>query len=432
MGSCWHENLTGNPASNLNQLANYCYDAAGNLVLNNTCPGGTFTPTYAYDAENRLSSTAGYTYYYDANGVRMEKSNGTSGTMYRTGPGGEYLTETDLTGSTINEEYIYFNGARIARVDRPSGTVHYYFSDQLNSASTITDPSGTVQERYYYYPYGGLVTSIGSDTNHYKFTGKERDSESNLDYFGARHYASTMGRFMSADRYNVMLTRYNLEAGGLPSEAADAFLYGHIENPQNWNQYAYVRNNPLNLVDPTGAAAIPGGDGHHLIPQAIARTLSSPIARDFANKIATGPPNVAPNAPGFGQAHIEYNAAVEEVLEEAEQTMGDRNSWNIAQWKDVANQILNSSVPAIRNFLDELDQNNPNARAALGAAIAAYRVSAMLAARVIAAALASEIVRMPLIIYVDVKSAFRHPDEEADRRPPHKRCLMTRDGKCVN
>jgi len=235
MGSCWHETLTGNPASNQNQLANYCYDAAGNLVQNSACP--LVTPIYTYDAENRLNTTAGYTYYYDANGERIEKSNGTSGTMYWSGPGGEYLTETDLTGSTINEEYIYLDGERIARVDRPSGTAHYYFSDKLNSASTITDPAGSVQERYYYYPYGGLVTSIGSDSNHYKFTGKERDAESGLDNFEARYYGSSLGRFTSPD-----------------PEQIDGF--DHLSDPQSWNGYAYVHNNPLNATDPDGLDCI--------------------------------------------------------------------------------------------------------------------------------------------------------------------------------
>src|ERR1700757_2761631 len=66
----------------------------------------------------------------------------------------------------------------------------------------------------------------------YKLTGKERDSEPALDYFGARHYASTLGRFMSVDP--VIIT---------PERKLD---------PQQLNRYAYVRNNPLGLVDPTG------------------------------------------------------------------------------------------------------------------------------------------------------------------------------------
>src|SRR5208283_5817975 len=111
--------------------------------------------------------------------------------MYWPGSSG-ILTETDLTGA-INEEYIYFNGERIARVDRPSGTVHYYFSNHLGSASVITDAFGNIQEETDYYPYGGIAYSSGSDPNHYKFTGKERDSESGLDYFGARYYGSSVG-----------------------------------------------------------------------------------------------------------------------------------------------------------------------------------------------------------------------------------------------
>ncbi len=65
----------------------------------------------------------------------------------------------------------------------------------------------------------------------YKFTGKERDSESGLDNFGARYDSSSMGRFMTPDP---------LLNSGRPS------------NPQTWNRYAYAMNNPLNIVDPTG------------------------------------------------------------------------------------------------------------------------------------------------------------------------------------
>jgi RHS repeat-associated protein len=67
----------------------------------------------------------------------------------------------------------------------------------------------------------------------YKFTGKERDSESGLDNFGARYNASSMGRFMSPD-------------------AGEDAGFDHMSDPQSWNGYAYVRNNPTTLTDPDG------------------------------------------------------------------------------------------------------------------------------------------------------------------------------------
>jgi len=65
----------------------------------------------------------------------------------------------------------------------------------------------------------------------YKFTGKERDSESSLDNFGARYNASSMGRFMTPDR---------------------PFADQKPRDQQSWNLYSYVTNNPLRFVDPTG------------------------------------------------------------------------------------------------------------------------------------------------------------------------------------
>jgi RHS repeat-associated protein len=62
-------------------------------------------------------------------------------------------------------------------------------------------------------------------------TGKERDQESGNDYFGARYYASSMGRFMSPDPF---------------------LNSGHPNNPQTWNRYTYGLNNPLVVLDPTG------------------------------------------------------------------------------------------------------------------------------------------------------------------------------------
>jgi RHS repeat-associated protein len=261
-GSCHTETLNAAPATTANRLTGYCYDAAGNLVLNSPCPSGTFTPTYYYDAENRLyNPQALYTYFYDADGVRIRKAaSAPQGTMYWPGPSGQYLMETNGSG-TISEEYIYFSGDRIARIDRPSGTVHYYFSDELQSASLITDPSGNVQERYYYYPYGGIRTSTGSDNNHYLFTGKERDVESGLDMFGARYYGSSLGRFMTPDWANKPIN--------VP--------YANFGNPQSLNLYSYVKNNPTTTRDP---------DGH--CPWCLALAGGGVLA-DEAPLAATGP-----------------------------------------------------------------------------------------------------------------------------------------------
>ena len=69
-----------------------------------------------------------------------------------------------------------------------------------------------------------------------KFTGKERDSESGLDMFGARYYGSSLGRFMTPDWAAKPVT--------VP--------YAHFGNPQSLNLYSYVVNNPTTTADPDG------------------------------------------------------------------------------------------------------------------------------------------------------------------------------------
>lgn len=243
MGSCSTEALSAAPATVQNHLTGLNYDLAGN-VLNDSL-GNAIN----YDAENRIGTDGAYTYAYDADGNRVVKSNGSAGTMYWLGPNGT-LTESSLTGS-ITAEYVFFNGARIARIDKPGTAAKYYFSDKVASSSVITDASGNVLERYFYYPYGGLLTSSGTDSNHYKFDGKERDSESNLDQFGARYYASAIGRFMIPDW----------------AEKPTAVPYAHYGNPQSLNLYTFVQNNPVSLGDPDGHCDPQTGDATNCQPK---------------------------------------------------------------------------------------------------------------------------------------------------------------------
>ncbi len=225
------------PAASNNQISGYCYDIAGNMLGTSPCPSLPYSPFYSYDAENRiriLGFSASPQYLYDGDGKRVIKT-GIGNMLYWTGTGSETLTETNLSG-TPAADYIYFNGKRVARVDLPGGTVRYYFSDHLGTASVVTDNLGVIKDESDYYPYGGERTITDTDSNRYKFTGKERDTESGLDNFGARYDASSMGRFMTPD----------------PVSATPP----HLVNPQRWNMYSYVVNNPLTYVDPDGRDAI--------------------------------------------------------------------------------------------------------------------------------------------------------------------------------
>jgi RHS repeat-associated protein len=352
-GGCSTEPLSMS-ASIKNQLVGISYDAAGN-VLND---GNGNTPTY--DAENRIVTDAGYTYSYDADGARLEKAMGSTGIMYWLGTGGQVLTETDLTG-TINEEYVYLNGARIARVDRPSGMAHLYFSNHLGSASVITDINGNIENQTDYCPYGGICYTSGSDPNRYKFTGKERDSESNLDNFGARYFTSNIGRFFTPDW----------------ADRATAVPYAIFGDPQSLNLYGYVRNNPINRADADGhqcggetwdsktytlnsdtcdnnieglqLKVLMGALGHHGLPKALFKFLKGTNQYKWLNrKFVTGR---LQGEHYFDAAHREYNDAVEKLLDL------DTEEGQAEVARDVVKageKILNSDQPAIKDFLDKM------------------------------------------------------------------------------
>ncbi|HTC93412.1 MAG TPA: RHS repeat-associated core domain-containing protein [Terriglobales bacterium] len=237
-----------------NQVTSWCYDAAGNIVgPSGTCPSYTQPTPQAYenvfDGQNRLTSytvkgtTTTTSYDYDADGQRVSKINPDgSGTLYWYGPGGEALEETDLAGN-MTADYIFAGGKRIARLDLPNPCsltfpVHYYFADHLGSADVITNSdASTIEAETEFYPWGGEhdITDLGID-NHYKFTGKERDPETGLDYFGARYYGSSIGRFITPDWAAKPVT--------VP--------YANFGNPQSLNLYSYVKNNPTTFGDPDG------------------------------------------------------------------------------------------------------------------------------------------------------------------------------------
>ena len=117
-------------------------------------------------------------------------------------------------------------------------TVVYFHTDAVGSVRMTTDTNGQVLQRYDYTPFGEPFPSPPTAETR-QFAGSELDAETQLDYFGARQYLSHTGRFTRAD-----------DPG-----------YGNPFDPQSMNFYAYVRNNPLRFIDPTGhydCPVIPG------------------------------------------------------------------------------------------------------------------------------------------------------------------------------
>jgi RHS repeat-associated protein len=127
--------------------------------------------------------------------------------------------------------------ALLASPTRAEDVVEYFHQDAIGNVRAVTNQAGQVIERHDYLPFGEewcgtQVCGSATPGQPKRFTGKERDSETGLDYFGARYYGSRIGRFTTVDP--VYTWRENLV------------------DPQRWNRYAYVRNNPLRYVDPDG------------------------------------------------------------------------------------------------------------------------------------------------------------------------------------
>ena len=209
------------------------YDGAGNL----TTMGG-----YAlqYDAENRqtqatLNDTT--VYWYDGDGRRVKKQSDT-------GPATAYVYSAD---GELAAEY---GGASQASGEQ------YLVQDHLGSTRMTVNSSGLVQGLHDYLPFGEEIPSgVGGRNGLYgaadgitqKFTGKERGqwAESGLDYFDVRYFSSAQGRFTSPDPLTWQVWQYG-------SDDEKAKFQEFISDPQNFNLYAYVRNNPLKYTDPTG------------------------------------------------------------------------------------------------------------------------------------------------------------------------------------
>ena len=196
---------------------------------------------------------AGDPYIYDAEGNRVAKGsahpvlaggvytlscdttqNGFSQTNAYLNRGGQQLTELTSSDNGAHWAWAHTNvwtGAGLSATYSPNGSqimLNFHFTDWLGTRRVLTDYAGVVQQTCQSFPFGNGESCPTTPTENL-FTGKERDTESGNDYFGARYYASSMGRFLVPD--------WSAKVTPVP--------YAKLDNPQSLNLYAYVGNNPL-------------------------------------------------------------------------------------------------------------------------------------------------------------------------------------------
>jgi RHS repeat-associated protein len=130
------------------------------------------------------------------------------------------------------------------------GNPTYYVEDMLGSSRVLASNTGVVCYDADFYPYGGERTYINSCPQNYKFEGKERDTETGNDDFGARYYSNRFGRWLSADWSSV--------PAPIP--------YANLANPQTLNLYSMVADDPESFADLDGhiASACAEGCGNDL------------------------------------------------------------------------------------------------------------------------------------------------------------------------
>ncbi len=145
----------------------------------------------------------------------------------------------ELNGSGgWNHTNVYAPGGRlVATYDsstQPSPGYHYNLTDWLGTKRMQTTAGGNSEESCISNPFGdGLNCTGGADATEQHFTGKDHDTESGLDYFYARYYSETLGRFMTPDLLNLTDERVLTPGSTL-------------------NKYVYAADNPLKNVDPDG------------------------------------------------------------------------------------------------------------------------------------------------------------------------------------
>jgi RHS repeat-associated protein len=180
--------------------------------------------SYAWDPLGRmLNAVQGQntvSFAYDYLGRRIAKNN-----AFYVYDGPNIVAQVDAAGA-ISQRFLHGAGTDEHLAVHQDGQWYYYHQDGLGSVMSLTDTAGSIAAAYSYSSFGNSTQDTGALDQPYRYTGREWDSETGLYFYRARYYDPTIGRFISEDPI------------GFKGSGTDF--------------YAYVRNNPTNLIDSLG------------------------------------------------------------------------------------------------------------------------------------------------------------------------------------
>ena len=208
-------------AANQPAVSGMSFDTVGNTTTDNLRNSYTWDPNWG-----TMTSVGSISATYDALGRMVEQGSGSTYTEVLYSPAGKTAI---MSGTTLTEAFVPLPGGGTA-IYNSSGLAYYRHADWLGSSRLTSTPSRTLHSSTAYAPFGEQYAASG--TADPSFTGQNSDTVPSLYDFLFRRQSPSQGRWISPDPAGL--------AAVDPS------------NPQSWNRYAYVANNPLGFVDPLG------------------------------------------------------------------------------------------------------------------------------------------------------------------------------------
>lgn len=212
----------------------FAYDARGNLVSKKSPAQHVI---YQYDEENRLTQVHNndkvIRYVYDGEGNRISREVNGKVTYYlniQLNGMSQVAAEYDQSG--MKNSYIL--GRSHLGYCNQNGDMIFFLEDYLGSTRDVVGNDGDILAHYNYSSFGEPTVSEGTSVTDFQYTGEQWDPDAKLFYLRARYYDPQIGRFLSTD-----------------------LIQGSMLNPQTFNQYVYVNNDPINKSDPFGLYIMP-------------------------------------------------------------------------------------------------------------------------------------------------------------------------------